>query len=70
MTCSKAKKWMYKRRALTSFLNSSINVEYVVIILEGISSVLKHREYQGQDLIVNRSGMITGNDELLQTHTQ
>ena len=53
----KVKKKMLKRRALTTFLNSQINNEYVCIILEGISAVLRHREYQGQELVVNRSHM-------------
>jgi hypothetical protein len=61
----KVKKKMLKRRALTTFLNSQINNEYVCIILEGISAVLRHREYQGQELVVNRSHM--EGDELRNT---
>lgn len=46
--CSKPKKSQYSKKAQTSWLNSAINVEYVVLILEGISAVLKHRECQSR----------------------
>ena len=39
-----AKKYDYEQGAELSFLNSSINIEYVVIILEGITAVLRQRE--------------------------
>lgn len=42
--CAKKKNSIFYKKSLSSFLNSSVNVEYVVMILEGISSVLKHRE--------------------------
>ena len=42
--CAKKKNSILYKKSLSSFLNSSVNVEYVYMILEGISSVLKHRE--------------------------
>lgn len=68
LTCSKPTKMQYENKTLTSFLNSSINVEYVVMILEGISAVLKHREYQGREVIINASSMQggIGSDQFVQ----
>lgn len=63
-TCSKPSKRRREVKTLTSFLNSSINVEYVVLILEGISSVAKHRELLGNDVLLNESeleAMLEGN---------
>ena len=62
-TRSKPKMHMYQTKSLTSFLNSTINVEYVVMILKGISAVLEHREVIVNQAILNESTIETVNTD-------
>lgn len=44
--CCKAAKASKVEGSLSSFLNSSINIEYVYLILTGMEKVMKQRHYQ------------------------